>query len=281
VVETIGPAGAAQESTADPALPPAAPEAARLLHVHMLDVGQADSILIQTPGGKTIVIDGGNNADGPAIVEFLKSQGVNKIDALIGTHPHEDHIGGLDDIVESFAIGKIYMPRATANTRSYEDVLTAIQQKGLKITEAKAGVEIDAGPDVSAKLLAPLSAKYDELNDYSAVLKLTYGSTSFLFAGDAGTLSESEMVASGDNLRADVLKVGHHGSRTSSTKKFLNAVMPKVALISVGADNDYGHPAPEALDRLRAIGAEVYRTDKDGPITAVSDGSSVSVKLGE
>lgn len=246
------------------------------LKVHYIDVGQADSILVQLPSGQNMLIDAGNNADSNLVVNYLKSQGVKRLDYVIGTHPHEDHIGGMDVAIKSFDIGKVYLPKVTSNTKTYEDLLTAIQSKGLKITQAKAGVTLDVGSGATAELLAPNGSSYDDLNNYSAVLKLTFGKTSFLFEGDAEALSESEMLKAGYNLRADVLKVGHHGSSSSTSPAFLKAVAPKYAVISVGKDNDYGHPHPETLAKLSAAVVQVFRTDLQGTIVATSDGKTIT-----
>lgn len=246
------------------------------LKVHYIDVGQADSILIQLPDAKNILIDGGNNADGPAVIRYLKDQGVSRLDYVIATHPHEDHIGGLDAIIDAFDIGKVYAPRVIHTSQTYEDFLRAVQGKGLKITEAKAGVSLDTGSDASAVFVAPNGTDYEDLNNYSAVLKLNYKDTSFLFAGDAEAVSENEMLLAGYNLKADVLKVGHHGSDSSTTPEFLAAVSPKYAVISVGKDNDYGHPSPDVLTRLSAAGIEVFRTDEAGTVVTTSDGTKIT-----
>lgn len=246
------------------------------LKVHFIDVGQADSILIQTPEGKAMLIDAGNNDDGDLVVSYLKSQGVKKIDVLVGTHPHEDHIGGMDNVIYSFDIGKIYMPKAASTTRTYEDLLTAIKSKNLKVSTAKAGIAIDIDPKVKIEMLAPNSEAYDDLNNYSAVIKLTYGKTAFLFEGDAESSSEKEMLEKGYELKADVLKIGHHGSSSSTTPEFLSAVSPKYAIISVGKNNDYGHPAKATMDKLKAANIAVYRTDECGTIIAASDGANIS-----
>ncbi|AEE97681.1 MBL fold metallo-hydrolase [Mahella australiensis] len=248
-----------------------------VLKLHFIDVGQADSILVQTPKGKTMLVDAGNNADGNAVLSYLKTQDVKKIDVLVGTHPHEDHIGGMDTVINAFPIGKIYMPRATTTTKTYEDVLNAIASKGLKITAAKGGMSIDIDPTVKTDILAPNSSSYDDLNNYSAVIKLTYGKTSFLLDGDAEDVSEQEMLAKGYNLKADVLKVGHHGSNSSTTPAFLKAVSPKYAVISVGAGNSYGHPAPETLAGLASTGVQIYRTDEAGTIVITSDGNTIKI----
>jgi competence protein ComEC len=252
-------------------------DASGILKVHFIDVGQADCILIQSPAGKNMLIDAGNNGDGKKVVTYLKSQGVEKVDVLIGTHPHKDHIGGMDKVVKSFDIGSIYMPKVSTNTQTFEDLLKAINEKQLKVTTAKAGLNINFDSGIEAEMLAPNSTDYEDLNNYSAVIKLTFGNTSFLFAGDAENISEDEMLAKGYNLKADVLKVGHHGSSTSTSLPFLEAVAPKYAVISVGKDNDYNHPNAGTLSRLSDFGVKVYRTDKSGTIIITSDGTSISV----
>jgi Predicted hydrolase (metallo-beta-lactamase superfamily) len=248
------------------------------LKISYIDVGQADSILIQIPNGKNVLIDAGNNEDADTITSYLKKQGINKLDIVIGTHPHEDHIGSLDTVIKTFDIGQVIMPKKDATTQTYKNVIAAIAAKGLKITEAKAGLKLDLGSEAAAQLLAPNFSNYDYVNDYSAVVRLIYGNNSFLFEGDTQELSENEMVKAGYNLKADVLKVGHHGSHTSSSSAFLAKVSPKYAIISVGKDNSYGHPAQTTLDKLNGIGAKVYRTDQSGTIVVESDGTKITVK---
>lgn len=248
------------------------------LTVSYIDVGQADSILIQTPGGKNVLIDAGNNGDATTIVTYLKNQKIIRLDYVIGTHSHEDHIGSLDTIIRTFDIGQIVMPKESSNTQTFRDLITAMSDKGLKPLEAKAGVKLDLGSEIYAELLAPNSSSYEDTNDYSAVLRLVYGKNSFLFTGDAETQSESEMLHLGSQLKVDVLKVGHHGSRTSSTQAFLKLVAPKYAIISVGKGNSYGHPTVDALARLSSVGATIYRTDESGTIVCESDGETITFK---
>jgi len=246
------------------------------LKVHFLNVGQADSILVQMPNGQNMLVDAGNNDDGPTVVNYLKKAGVKKIDYLVGTHPHEDHIGGLDTVIKSFDIVNVYMPRVTHTTKTFEDVLKAVQAKGLKITPAKAGVEIVRSDGLSAVMLAPNKDKYESLNNYSAVIKVTYGQFSFLLTGDAEKESEAEMLASSVvSPKADVLKVGHHGSTSSTSTAFLKAVSPKYAVISVGTGNDNGHPHKETLQKLK--GVNLYRADLNGTIIFSTDGKEILV----
>lgn len=241
--------------------------------VHFIDVGQADSILIISKG-QTVLIDAGTNSSGPSVLKYIKDQGITKIDYLIGTHPHEDHIGGLDDIINGLDIGQVILPRHSSNTRTYEDVLAAVKNKGLKITAAKAGNSFDAG-ECSFRLLAP-DGEYDDTNNYSVVTHMTVGSVSMLFTGDAETQSEQRILDSGASVKSDLLKVGHHGSSTSTSAQFLAAVSPKYAVISAGKGNSYGHPHEETLEALQEAGAEIYRTDLLGTIIARTDGSKIT-----
>ena len=246
------------------------------LKVHFLDVGQADSIFVQMANGQNMLVDAGNNDDGSTVVNYLRQAGVKQIDYLVGTHPHEDHIGGLDSVIQNFNIGKIYMPKVTTTTKTFEDVLIAIKAKGLKITTAKAGVEIVNNDNLAAVLLAPNSDKYEDLNDYSAVIKITYNKVSFLLTGDAQEKSEVEMLSNSViSPKADVLKVGHHGSHSSTSPRFFKVVNPKYAVISLGAGNDYGHPHKETLQNLSKV--NVYRTDLNGNVIFTTDGQDIQV----
>lgn len=248
-----------------------------LLQVHFINVGQADSILVIAPNGQTILVDGGNRDDGPEVVSYLKSQGVKELSAVVATHPHEDHIGGLDTIIHSFPPKQVYMTNGTSTTKTFEDFITAVNASGAKKIRAKAGVKLDV-PGISGIFLAPNGDQYEDPNNYSAVLKITFGKVSFLLTGDAEDVSEAEMLKSGQDLQATVLKVGHHGSTSSTTSAFLKAISPKHAVISVGVDNDYGHPAQVTLNKLANAGVQVYRTDQDGTIVATSDGETVKLE---
>lgn len=247
------------------------------LKVHFINVGQADSILIQQ-GESAMLIDAGNNADSNLVVSYIEDQGIKKLDYVIGTHPHEDHIGGLDVVIKTFEIGKVIMPNATNTTDAFEDVLLAIQNQGLKITKAVAGNEYPLGL-ATVTILGPVLSSFDDLNDSSVVCMVRFGSTSFLFEGDAETASENAMISKDFYLDADVLKIGHHGSNSSTSSAFLDAVSPWAAVISVGQGNDYGHPTSQTLDRLKSAGIELYRTDLAGTILATSDGKSISFNV--
>lgn len=244
------------------------------LKVHFIDVGQADSILVQQ-GNSTMLIDGGNNGDGPLIKNYIANLGINKIDVMIGTHAHEDHIGGLDYVINAFQVGKIYFPKQISTTKTFEDFVMAAKNKGLTFTAPVVGETFKVG-NATCTILAPNGTGYKDTNDYSIALKVEYGSNSFLLAGDAEAISEKEMLAKGLNLKADVLKVSHHGSRSSSTDSFLNAINPKYAVISVGKDNTYGHPTSEVLDRLKSRDIATFRTDLQGTIIATSNGNTIT-----
>ena len=243
------------------------------LRVSFIDVGQGDSEFIELPNGETLLIDAGTNETGADVVNYIESLGYSSIDYVVGTHPHEDHIGGLDDVIRTFDIGSVYMPKVTADTKTFEDVLDAVDEKGLTINTAKAGVTLVDGDGLSIKMLAPVLDEYDNTNDYSAVIKVVYGDTSFLFTGDAEEYAES--LITGD-VNADVLKVGHHGSSTSTGEAFLERASPSYAVISCGLGNSYGHPHTETIEKLGGI--PVFRTDEMGTIVATSDGSEISFR---
>lgn len=242
------------------------------LHVFYVDVGQGDCSFIYLPNGKNMLIDAGEKDYGSKIIRALKEKGINKIDFLVATHPHSDHIGGMTQIVNFFDIDKIYMPKVAHTTETYQSLLNAIGRKEMKIHTAKAGVEIFNEENLSAIFVAPNSSDYDDLNNYSAVIKLTYGKNSFVFTGDAEKKSEDEIRT---NIKCDVLKVGHHGSSSSTTANFLKKTEPKYAVISCGAGNDYGHPSEKVLARLNKSKAKIYRTDICGTVEAVSDGENI------
>jgi len=251
----------------------ASDDEASMLRVHIIDVGQGDSILIETEN-KYMLIDAGERNKGKIVTDYLDDIGVEKLDYIIATHPHSDHIGGLADVIKHFEVGKIIMPNAVHTSKTYEDLLDTISEKGLKITKAVAGNEYKLGK-ASFVILAPNSSDYDNLNNYSVAVKLINDNNSFIFAGDAEVQSENEMLQNGINLDADVLKLGHHGSSTGSSK-FLDAVSPEIAVISAGEGNQYSHPHTEVLQALKERNIKLYRTDKQGTIILESDGSKIS-----
>lgn len=241
-----------------------------LLTVRFIDVGQADSELISLPDGRIMMIDAGNNGDAETLVKYIQNLGISKIDYLIGTHPHEDHIGSLDAVIDNFEIGKLYLPRATTDTKTFESVLDAAERKNLTIDTAKSGVNIYSDPETSIDIIAPVGTGYSSLNNYSAVVMLRWRDSSFLFTGDAEEESENEITA---DVSCDVLKVGHHGSSTSSSTGFLRRVNPSFAVISCGEGNSYGHPHEETLEKLESLGVKLYRTDLNGTVTCRTDGT--------
>ena len=235
------------------------------LRVYCLDVGQGDSILI-TNNNKTMLIDASTNEMGSRVVKYLNDLGIKKIDYLVGTHPHEDHIGGLDNVIKNFDIGTIYMPNVVATTKTFEEVIDAISAKKLKVTSPKTGDKFTVG-NAECEVMSIRNDK-DDYNNCSIVIKMDFNNVSYLFTGDA----EESVEASRKWPHIDVLKVGHHGSNTSSSKKFLEQIKPEVALISVGQGNTYGHPTQATLKRLSNIGAKIYRTDENGTILLIEKG---------
>lgn len=223
-----------------------------------------------------MLIDGGNNNKGTTVQLYLKKQGVESLDYVIGTHPDADHIGGLDVIVYKYNCEKVIMPDYEKDTRTYQELVDVIHDKNMKITYPVVGEQYALG-EAEFTIIAPNSNSYGgNANDYSVAILLEYGKNRFLFTGDAEEASETEMLSNGIELSADVYKVAHHGSRSASTQEFLNAVRPKYAVISCGEENSYGHPHAEVLNRLRSMGVEVFRTDEQGSIIASSDGENIT-----
>lgn len=246
-----------------------------LLKVHYLDVGQGDSIFIELPNNETMLIDAAESYQSENIINYLKNLNYKKIDYVIGTHPHTDHIGGLKDIINTFEIGKIYMPKVVSTTKTYESLLMAIKDKNLKINTAKAGTSIIDTDALKINILAPTNSTYTELNNYSVVTKITYGTTKFLFMGDAEKLSENEIK---EDVTADVIKIGHHGSNTSSSIDFIKKVNAKYGIISVGLNNKYNLPKEETITNWENSGTKIYLTSINGTITAISDGTNIKIE---
>lgn len=242
------------------------------LLVDFIDVGQADSIVVRNQD-QVMLIDAGTNEAGKTVVNYLKNLGITKIDYLIGTHPHEDHIGGLDDVINNFDIGQIYMPKIETTTKTFEDVLDAIENKNLTVTAPNKGDKIEIG-QAEGEFMTNSIVDEDNLNVSSLVLRLEFGNTSYLFMGDAEEENEKTI----NWPKTDVLKVGHHGSSTSSSESFLEQVKPQYAVIMAGKDNSYGLPTQETIDKLNNIGSKIYRTDEDGTIQMTSDGNTIEIK---
>lgn len=243
------------------------------LAVCFIDVGQGDCEFIQFPNGECMLIDSGEKENSEKVIETVRAFGYGKIDYVVATHPHTDHIGGLAEVIDAFDIGEVYMPKVSASTKTFENLLIAIQNKNLQIHTAKAGVTVIDDGMLEVKFLSPVKSSYDDLNNYSAVLKVTYGRDSYLFTGDAESPVENELLENAYfELDSDILKVAHHGSRTSSTEEFLFAVSPDYAVVEVGKGNSYNHPHTETIEKLESIGAEILRTDEKGTITVKSGG---------
>lgn len=242
--------------------------------IHYINVGQGDSILIQQ-GEQNMLIDAGTNASTETLVAYLKAQNIKKLDYLILTHPHEDHIGGADAVINTFSIGTVYMPKVTQTTKTYKDVVNAMNSKSLKATQPKVGTNFNLG-DASCMILGPIDTDSENMNTYSIVMKLTFGNNKFLFTGDAEVSNEKDMIKKGLDLSADVLKLGHHGSSTSTSQEFLDKVNPSYAVVSCGIQNDYGHPHKEVMASLQSKKVVVYRTDQSGTIVCTSDGKTIS-----
>lgn len=246
------------------------------ISVTYLNVGQGDSELIQV-NGINMLIDAGTNMGANNLIKDLKNRGIETIDIAIATHPHEDHIGGMDEVLENFCVKSFYAPKVSHTTKTYENMLKAVKDKGLKIKQIKEGTNIDLGKGTKIQVYSPVKSKYEELNNYSPVMKVSYGQNSFMFTGDAENLVEKEVLNEGKDLKADVLKLGHHGSYSSTSEEFLKAVNPSIAIVSCAKDNKYGHPHKETMSKLKKEGIEVYETFKDGDITIYSNGKKISV----
>lgn len=248
------------------------------MRVHFIDVGQGDSILVQSPEGATMLIDGGYGGSGT--LAYLQAQGIQRIDVMVASHPHADHIGGLVEVLQSLPVGAVWTSGASHTTGTFEQFLDAIAEARVSYHEARPGDTIECGS--LAFVVVHSEARAPELNDTSLVLHLQHGQVSFLFTGDAEQASETAMLREvAEQLPSTVLKVGHHGSSTSSSPAFLGAVRPQVAVYSAGRNNSYGHPHAETIRNLQAAGAQIYGTDKHGTVVIDTDGATYTVTTSE
>ena len=246
------------------------------LEVFFFNVGQGDCILLKTDG-HNMLIDAGDLGKDQVVLNYLAKNNVNTLDYLVATHPHSDHIGSMPSVIRKMDnVSTVIMPDKTHTTKAFENLIDAIEEKDIAVTIPKSGDVFNLG-DANIQVLAPNNARYTNINDYSIVLRVDFGETVFLFTGDAEAKSENEQLQNRLPLKADVLKVGHHGSSTSSTPKYLDTVSPSYAVISSGANNVYGHPNNEILSYLNAKNVVIYRTDTNGTIVFTSDGEEISV----
>jgi len=253
------------------------PEADKMF-VHYIDVGQGDSILIQV-NNKNLLIDAGPKSDKKKLLNYLSDLNLDKLDYVIASHPHEDHIGNMSEVIDDYNVLNFYAPKVQSTTKTFEKMIESLKSKNLKINVLKKGTDsINLGENTKVTVFSPTKDSYEDLNNYSSVIKIEYGKTSFLFTGDAEEDVEKEILTSNEDISADVLKVGHHGSSTSTTKDFLNKIHPLIGVISVGQDNTYNHPNNDTLKRLTENKVTIYRTDKDGTIVLSSDGSNITKK---
>lgn len=241
--------------------------------VYFFDVGQGDSILIMAPQGN-ILIDAGPNDCEEALEGYLDDLGITTLHCVIATHPHEDHIGSMDMIFDEFEVKTLVMPEVDADTGDYTRMMAGADEQGTQIVYAKSGTTFSLG-EVNVQVVGPCGTEYGDLNDWSLVTKITYGSTSMMLTGDAESISEKEIIDKfgSSALDVDILKSGHHGSSSSSCAAFLDAVDPEIVVISCGTGNKYGHPNAETMERYEEIEAEILRTDLEGTIVFVSNGA--------
>lgn len=248
-----------------------------VMYVNFLDVGQGDCTLIVC-GDTAILVDGGEKGMAQTVCNYIRNSNVEDIDCMIATHPHSDHIGSLSEIMTEFEVKNLIMPEIPKNiiptTATYKNFLKTVSGKVINIIPAQAGNTYSYG-EVSVSILAP-NNEYEDLNDMSVVTKITYGETSVMLTGDAGKDSENDIIKKNYDCKSDLLKIGHHGSRTSTSDKWLNTVKPEFAVISCGLNNDYGHPHKELLNRLEKHNVEYYRTDIIGNVVFKSDGKTIT-----
>lgn len=258
------------------------PLTGNLLSIYTLDVGQGDSLLIVTPERKTVLIDAGLNKAGEKVVSFLRAKGITTIDLFVASHPHADHIGGVRDVLTAVTVKNVLDSGQEHPTATYTKMLETVKERVGKLTIAKAGQKFNLDNGITLSVLGPrqpwlTNVSGSEINANSVILRVDYGKFSMLFTGDSEDETEARLIEDGANMKATVLKVAHHGSRYATKDNFLRRVQPEVAVVSCGLDNDYGHPNQSTLDRLRAVGAKLYRTDLQGDIAIISNGDQYTV----
>ncbi len=253
-------------------------QTAESMLVHFIDVGEGDSTLIQLPGGKNMLIDAGDIDKGETVAEYIKNTGIEKIDFIIGTHPHSDHIGGLETVIDTFETENIYMPKVLHDTITFENLLSCIKRKGHKVKSPMAGDILYSEGNVEIEVLSPMEESYKNLNNYSIVVKIRHGEKVFLFTGDAENIILNRLSI---DEKVDVLKIPHHGSETSDSEMFYMKVMPQYGVLSVGENNSYGHPHREVMEIIDRFNIDCFRTDTDGTIVFESDGKNIKLLKGE
>lgn len=252
-------------------------DATGVLEVSYLDVGQGDSAYIRV-NDFDILVDAGPRSDADRLIQQLEEKNIDDFEMIIATHPHEDHIGGMVKVFDRYEVEEFYMPKMTHTTKTFENMVNAVAREGIKIKQIKEGMTFDLGSGAMIEVYSPMYESYEEFNDYSPIMKLTFGESELIFTGDAEAHAEQEVVAKyPNNLKADVLKFGHHGSSTSTTEEFLKSVDPEYGIISCGVDNKYGHPHRETLDKITKNNIQSFRTDMQGQITLKSDGKTIEI----
>jgi len=245
------------------------------LKVYFIDVGQGDSELIQTPSGKSMLIDAGDTNKGDVVTSLLRNKGVSSLDVVVASHPHEDHIGGMATVLNTLPVKQFIDSGYPHTTSTYENMLTLIDKKNIPFRTVTVGDTISLDPAVTINVLHPKDSFSTDINTNSVVIKMTYGKITFLFMGDATSGAESSVASTAQKI--DILKVAHHGSSTSSGSSFVSVVRPAVSIIEVGSGNSYGHPAATTIQRLQSVGSQIYRTDIDGTILVTTDGNTYQV----
>ncbi|MDM8132084.1 ComEC/Rec2 family competence protein, partial [Clostridium butyricum] len=249
-----------------------------LMYVHYINVDQGDAILIQV-NNKNLLIDSGPKSHKKQLVKFLNDLNISKLDYVIATHPHEDHIGNMNTVLNSYKVQSFYAPKVYSYTKSFEQMIDSLKSNNLKINPIKRGCNtINLGFQTNVEVFSPINDTYDNENNYSPVIKISFGNNSFLFTGDAEKEIEDKLILLNDDLKADILKVSHHGSSSSTSDSFLNRVSPKYAVISVGKNNIYDHPNDTIISKLNTYNIDILRTDIQNNITLISDGTNISYK---